>query len=408
MDIFLATKAILSRFGKTVIINEATTCRVCDGTISEVADFGSICINDFPTAPKNNKGSAPMILDQCTQCDLVQLRHTVDPDVLYGDHYWYESALNPKLRNNLLDIAGYINENTVPGDSVLDIGANDGTLLSGVDPDRIRIGCEPASNLWSKLCEHADVVLPGMWDSSKLVNKVKVVTAIGMFYDMDDPNDFIRGVAEVLADDGIFIAQLMTLKPMLDQNDLGNVCHEHLEYYSYRSLVKLYEQNGLQINDIQFNDIQGGSYQIWASAYHSGSIDHYEDTSEQLSKFVDNIKNNGKLLKAILNDRVKQGKKAYVYGASTKGNTILQIWKLGTDVFTGAAEIHPDKIGRYTVGTDIPIVNEQSALLDADILFVPNFGFRDLFVKKLDTWIRAGGQLVFAMPNVEIVTKENI
>ncbi len=170
----------------------------------------------------------------------------------------------------------------------------------------------------------------------------------------------------------------------------------------------MYEQNGLQINDIQFNDIQGGSYQIWASAYHSGSIDHYEDTSEQLSKFVDNIKNNGKLLKAILNDRVKQGKKAYVYGASTKGNTILQIWKLGTDVFTGAAEIHPDKIGRYTVGTDIPIVNEQSALLDADILFVPNFGFRDLFVKKLDTWIRAGGQLVFAMPNVEIVTKENI
>ena len=150
-----------------------------------------------------------MILDQCNSCDLVQLRHTVDPNVLYGNHYWYESALNPKLKQNLLDIAEYANAHSDAGDAILDIGANDGTLLSGVHEDRIRIGCEPASNLWSKCAEHCDVLLPGMWDSGNLKHKCKIVTAIGMFYDMDDPNDFIRGISDVLTDDGVFVAQLM-------------------------------------------------------------------------------------------------------------------------------------------------------------------------------------------------------
>jgi NDP-4-keto-2,6-dideoxyhexose 3-C-methyltransferase len=389
-----------------LIINEAKKCRVCNSKIKTVADFGEIYINDFPKQSGEHKGLAPMTLDKCQSCGLVQLRHTVDPDILYGDHYWYESALNPKLKQNLLDIAEYANEHTEPGDAVLDIGANDGTLLSGVTPDRIRIGCEPASNLWSKCAKHCDVLLPDMWDSTKLDRKCKFVTAIGMFYDMDDPNDFIQGVSDVLSEDGVFVAQLMTLKPMLEQSDLGNICHEHLEYYSYKSLVKLYEKNGLQINDIRTNDIQGGSYQVWATPYHSGSIEYWENTDEMLDNFFDKVHNNGRLLRAMIKDRVKQGKKAYVYGASTKGNTMLQIWDLDHTLFTGAAEIHPGKIGRYTVGSNIPIVTEADALADADILFAPNFGFRDLFVKNLQPWLKAGGQLVFAMPEVEVITYE--
>ena len=388
-----------------MVINEAQTCRVCNSHIREVADFGSIHINDFPEQPGVSKGTAPMVLDECVQCGLVQMRHTVDPQILYGDHYWYESAINPKLRDNLLDIAQMVNWSTQPGDFVLDIGANDGTLLSGVDKDRIRIGCEPASNLWGKLCAHADIVLPKMFESTDLKNKCRFITAIGMFYDMDDPNDFIRGVADVLAEDGTFVAQLMTLAPMIQQNDLGNICHEHLEYYSYPSLVKLYERNGLQITNVVQNDIQGGSYQIWATPFHSGSINYVEHAD--FAGFVDRVHTNGIQLRALLAQFTNAGKKCYVYGASTKGNTMLQIWDLG-GYFEGAAEIHPDKIGRYTVGTDIPIVAEAEALEQADVLFVPNFGFRELFTKKLDAWIRAGGQLVFAMPAVEVVDEKSI
>ena len=124
------------------MITPVTCCRICGSSVNTVADLGSIHINDFPEKPGQTKGTAPLILEQCDACTLVQLKHTVDPNILYGDHYWYQSGLNPKLKANLLDIADYANKNTQPGDIVLDIGANDGTLLSGVKTDRVRYGCE--------------------------------------------------------------------------------------------------------------------------------------------------------------------------------------------------------------------------------------------------------------------------
>jgi hypothetical protein len=384
-------------------VNIAATCRVCDGSIKEIIDFGQICINDFPLQASNAQTpKAPLVLDQCQSCDLVQLRHTVDPKILYQDHYWYQSGINAKLRDNLLDIADIVNTLTDSGDVVLDIGANDGTLLSGVDSSRVRVGCEPAANLITKLANHADVVIPMMWNHLHMDGKLaKVITAIGMFYDMDNPNQFIQCVKETLQSDGVFIAQLMTLAPMLKMYDVGNICHEHLEYYSYDSLVRLYEQNGLEIFKVVENDIQGGSYQIWGRHYNGGSISYQEDLSS-LDSFARTIDHNGKELQQVLRAFKDEGLSCYVYGASTKGNTMLQLWGL-YDLFDGAAEIHPDKIGRFTVGTNIPIVSEEEAREKADVFFVPNFGFKDMFVEKEADWIAAGGKMVFAMPEVTVV-----
>ena len=388
-----------------MIINTKKECRVCGSSIQLIADMGEIHINDFPEKPTTTLGKAPLMLDECTECGLVQLRHTIDPDILYGEHYWYESGLNSKLKKNLLDIAEFANEHTEPGDIILDIGANDGTLLSGVKKDRIRIGCEPARNLQTKLKKNCDEIINDLWHHDHMnERKAKFITAIGMFYDLDDPNEFINSVNEALADDGIFVAQLMTLAPMLKMKDVGNVCHEHLEYYSYKSLKTLYENNGLEIFDVFENDIQGGSYQIWARKKNEGSIDYYEN-NEGLEDFFSKVIVNGRLLKALLTDLKSQGKKCYVYGASTKGNTMLQMWDLG-GVFDGAAEIHPDKVGRYTVGTGIPIIDENEARENADVFFVPNFGFRDMFVEKEKEWIDNGGMMVFAMPEVSVVKKE--
>lgn len=390
-----------------MIVNTATTCRVCRSEINEIADLGNIHINDFPVDPNYSKGLAPLVLDQCVKCKLVQLRHTIDPNILYGEHYWYQSGLNPKLKQNLIDIAEFVNQLSSPGDIVLDIGANDGTLLSGIDRTRYKIACEPAPNLQAKLANHADYVIPTMWDSIHMNSKLaKVITAIGMFYDMDDPNDFIRSVKNSLAENGVFIAQLMTLAPMLKMKDLGNICHEHLEYYSYTSLVELYERNGLEIFKVEENDIQGGSYQIWARHYATGSIAYEEDIST-LNEFFELIKENGKILRETLDKYLAHGKKCYVYGASTKGNTLLQIWDLGK-YFAGAAEIHADKFGRYTVGTNISIMPEHVVKENADVFFVPNYGFKDLFVDKERDWIDNGGVMIFAMPTVEIVNNENI
>lgn len=390
-----------------MIVNEAKTCRICKSSIVQVADLGELHINDFPERPGMTKGTAPVVIDQCTSCTLVQLRHTVDPDVLYGEHYWYQSGLNPKLKQNLLDIADIANKHSEAGDIVLDIGANDGTLLSGVETDRWRIGCEPAPNLLDKLLQHCEQAIPAMWHHNHLNGKTaKVITAIGMFYDMDDPNEFIDSVKKSLHKNGIFVAQLMTLAPMLRMCDLGNICHEHLEYYTYKSLVELYERNGLEIYHVEENDIQGGSYQIWARHFTKGSINYEEDVS-QLHNFFNNVKVNGMLLKEKLLQLKNSGKKCYVYGASTKGNTMLQYWNIG-NCFDGAAEIHTDKIGRYTVGTDIHIIDETNARELADVFFVPNFGFKDLFLDKEKAWIEKGGKMIFAMPSLEVVDNENI
>lgn len=387
-----------------LILNERTDCRVCGANVKKVIDFGIIHINDFPLDPESSPGKAPMVLDQCVECDLVQLRHTVNPKILYGEHYWYESGLNKKLTDNLIDIAEYVNEHTDKDDIVLDIGANDGTLLSAVSNDRHRVGCEPAPNLIKKLKKNCDEVINDMWHHGMMKGKkAKAITAIGMFYDMDNPNDFIHSVNESLSDDGIFIAQLMTLAPMLKMKDLGNVCHEHLEYYSYKSLVHLYEKNGLEIYKVVQNDIQGGSYQLWARKLNEGSIEYYEDIST-LETFFEDVERNGRLLRIVLKDSMDNGNKNYVYGASTKGNTMLQLWKLD-GLFEGAAEIHPDKVGRYTVGTGIPIVHEDDAKKEANLFFVPNFGFKDMFVEKENEWINNGGRMLFAMPTVNIAEK---
>lgn len=385
-----------------MIINEAKVCRICKNKIKFVADFGLLHLNNFPSDPLYSSGKAPVILDQCESCSLVQLRHTIDPKILYGDHYWYQSGLNQKIKQNLFDIADIVNKNTKKGDIVLDIGANDGTLLSKVETDRYKIGCEPAPNLTNQLKRYCNEIISNFWDHKYLNNKkAKIITAIGMFYDLDDPNDFINGVTQSLSTDGIFIAQLMTLAPMVKMYDLGNICHEHLEYYTYKSLVELFERNGLEIYEIKENDIQGGSYQIYARHYKNGSVDFFENV-DNLDNFLQTVKENGIMLRSILKSYVDEGKLCYVYGASTKGNTMLQYWNLG-EFFQGAAEIHQDKIGRYTVGTKIPIVSEEIARKQADVFFVPNFGFRDMFIKKEQDWINKGGKMIFAMPKVEII-----
>ena len=221
-------------------------------------DFdGEQYINDFPSSPaeKGRNGKCPLDVIVCEDCSLFQLRHTAPQELLYSRHYWYKSGINDTIKADLKSIAEAASafSNLHPDDVVLDIGANDGTLLSNLGGKAIRVGCEPATNLQEELQTNCEYLIGDFWtrDFDKLgIKKAKVITAIGMFYDMEDPNQFIRDAAAVLAPGGIFIAQLMTLKPMLEQNDVGNICHEHLEYYTYESLKRLFESNGLEIFDV--------------------------------------------------------------------------------------------------------------------------------------------------------------
>jgi hypothetical protein len=391
-------------------------CRICGSRdLSSLFSLGEIYVSTFVTLPGEDIGKAPLELTWCEKCTLVQLRDTAPQELMYSGIYWYESGLNKTIVDNLKETVR-IASNMVAireGDIVLDIGANDGTLLGFYPKKVVKVGCEPASNLQSKLKKRADVVINDFWNYHLFEKdfgkrKVKIITAMGMFYDMDNPGQFIMDSSLALDKDGIFIAQLMTAKQMLQKNDVGNICHEHLEYYSYNSLKHLFDRNGLEIFKVEENDINGGSYRLFARPFRSGSIDYPENINKgAYLDFFRRIEKNKEDCVSLVSRLTGKGEKVYGYGASTKGNTILQYYELNRDLIKGIAEIHPDKIGKYTVGTNIPIVNEDEARTNADYFLVLPFAFRDDFINREREWLRRGGKFIFSTPKTEIYPEPN-
>ena len=370
-------------------------------------------INAFVKEPNLDVGTAPLTLVHCEECDLVQLTHTVREEDLYKN-YWYLSRLNKKIVDNLESItvdASYeveLNDD----DLVVDIGANDGTLLSFYPDNVIKVGIDPAQNIHNELKENCDIMIGDFfnrenWDKQigDWYGPVKIVTTVAMFYDLDNPNEFVQDIKHILHESGVWVCQLMTARPMLDTNDLGNVIHEHIEYYSYKALVNLLERNGLEIYQVRENDINGGSYQLYIQHLNEGSCEYEENCSvERYDTWKANIDKNRDETMNFLRSEVADGKKVYIMGASTKGNTIMQYYGLDSDVISGAAEIHPDKIGKYLVGSSIPIVHEDEAKEKADYFLVFPFHFKELFVNRiLKDWIEDGGKLVFCTPEFEVV-----
>ena len=379
-------------------------CRLCESErLSKLFSLGNLSISTFVYKKDDNIGKTPLELVWCKKCTLVQLRHTPSQELLYSGNYWYESGLNQVIVEDLKDIVDKGMKLSSSGGTWIDIGANDGTLLSFVPKSYYRIGIEPANNLRKKLAKNCDSAIYQFWEETSLSLKASVITAIGMFYDAEDPNIFIRNVAGHLDSDGIFIAQMMTAKSMLEKNDVGNICHEHLEYYSYRSLKTLFEKNGLEIFKVEENTINGGSYRLYARHYHNGSISYRERiTINDYAAFFDRIKKNKKDCIRFIKSQVKKGKKIYGYGASTKGNTILQWYGLGPKDIRGIAEIHPEKLGKLTVGTNIPIVAEEDARKDADFFLVLPYAFKQFFINERE-WSKYRDGFIFATPFFEVI-----
>ena len=361
---------------------ERTTCRLCGSAgFNSVLSLGDIYVSNFVEKRGEGGIKCPLELVQCKnpECELVQLRHTAPQELLYSRHYWYKSALNKVIVDDLKELAGIAESYMDYHDIVLDIGANDGTLLSFIDSRNYgRVGCEPADNLQEALAKNCEIVIHDFWDIKNYKFKpAKVVLAIGMFYDMEDPNQFVRDAALALAEDGVFIAQLMTLKPMVEKNDVANICHEHLEYYSYKSLKYLFERNGLEIFKVEENGINGGSYRLFAQKLKTGSIDYPEEID--LVQFARNIELNKNIMVNYIRKCNEYDEKVYGYGASTKGNTTLQYYGLTNKDVPAVVDPNPDKVGKFCIGSNVPVVKEAP---DADYLFILPWGFTDSFVKK--------------------------
>jgi len=404
-----------------------TTCRICaDRRLKTVLSLGELYINDF-VEPGKPVEKAPLELTRCLGCSLLQLRHTAPQELLYVRYYWYRSGVTDTMRVALRNITARIESyfHLKAGDVVVDLGSNDGTLIRSYQvPGLIRVGVEPARNLAASGREGCDVFIDDFWSYERYQRHVgrpaRVITAIGMFYDMEDPNTFIADAARALAADGVFIAQLMCLRNMIDLCDVGNIGHEHLEYYSFAALEYLFARHDLEVFDCELNAVNGGSYRVFVrhrgasvtgDAGATARVAAIREAESNLQdegiydRFRARIESNREACVNFIRRAVAAGKRVWIYGASTKGNTILQYYGLDHTLIEGASDRSPEKWGKYTVGTMIPIFSEEEARArQPDYFLVMPYAFIDEFYAREKAWRQAGGTFLLPLPEFKVLS----
>jgi hypothetical protein len=362
-------------------------------------------------------------------CGLVQLRHTVPGDLMYSS-YGYRSGINQTMTQHLGGVARGLEErlNLQPDDLVVDIGANDGTLLLAYTKSRLdRIGFEPSNIRPLEPTPHIRFVRDYFSAASlrEVVGdkRARVVTSIAMFYDLEDPGRFVADVASVLAKDGLWVLEMSYLPSMLVHNSFDTICHEHLEYYALAPIERLLHANGLRVADAVLNDANGGSIRITAcradspfrelagetrSRVYKLKKHEFElrlDTEEPYRAFADAAERIRRELPALLLRLLAEGKSIYGYGASTKGNVILQYCGLSSAYLTAIADRNPAKWGGTTVGSGIPIISEDDMrAAKPDYLLVLPWHFLAEFKEREREFLARGGRFIVPIPAVEIVS----
>ena len=402
-------------------IKKVKKCLLCGRSkLRSLFNVGNLYVSNFVTKNNIYNGTKSKLnLLYCSNCTLIQLSHLAPQEIMYRRFYWYKSGVTKTMREGLKELfldcvkKAKLKKNDV----ILDIGANDGTLLKYFKINKFKtIGCEPATNLKSELKKNCNYLISDFWSKKTLfkllkrkrIKKPKLITAIGMFYDLEDPNKFIKDAADSLDDRGIFVAQLMSLKSMIEKNDLGNICHEHIEFYSFKSIKYLFEKNGLEIFKISSNDINGGSYRFYCRKFKRGSIRlPKENILKMMKKFVYRVKMNKRITVNFIKKQIENNKKIFLYGASTKGNTVLQYYGLNKEMIPYAAERSPFKWGKYTIGTGIKIISEKQAKkMKPDFFFVTPWGFIKEFIKREKNWLNNGGKFILPFPKMKIIGRK--
>ena len=408
---------------------EITQCRMCGcSDLSPILDLGVQYLTGvFPSNPDAEISKGPLQLVLCSRCALLQLRQSFALAELYGDNYGYQSGLNSSMIRHLQTKAAQLEAVAKPsvGDVVLDIGSNDATFLRAYkDVGQALGGIDPSAGKFREFYPEGIGLVEDFFSLDACRGllgeaKAKLITSIAMFYDLEDPMEFVRTVAEVLADDGIWHLEQSYMPSMLRACAYDTICHEHLEYYSLSQIKWMTDRTGLEIIDVELNDVNGGSFAVTVAkqgSHHTvneeavQSLLDEEQTAEihdphAFAGFCDAVHRHKAELPAVIRQLREDGKEVLGYGASTKGNVVLQYCGVTADDLPCIAEVNPQKYGCFTPGTKIPIVSEEEARTrDPDYFLVLPWHFRSSVLDRECEFLEDGGKLIFPLPEIEICT----
>jgi len=399
--------------------------------------LGNLYVSDFikdGEEPRGGREPLNLVLDETGS---LRLDSATDPSKMYGK-YWYRSGINPTMTNELKSIveSSLKSVKVIDDDLFLDIACNDGTLLKFVPDNMIKVGVDPADDSYTKQSrQFADLIIQDYFNaksykSSKYGDKkAKIITVIAMFYDLENPLSFLKDLYEIMDDEGILIIQMSYTPLMLNQLAFDNICHEHIYYYNLTSIVNLLSKVNMHVVDCQLNDINGGSFRIYirkdksdvnafrtapfrdVADYRVGSILSIENdmkitTPEPYLKFYEKILELREKTVIFIKNIKSQGKSVWGYGASTKGNTLLQWFGLDHTLIDGIAERSPFKFGLKTVGTNIPIYSEdEMRKAKPDYVLILPWHFINEFCQRERKYLADGGKFIVPCPKFKIVEK---
>ncbi len=403
-------------------------CRICGNAgLVKLVDLGEQTLTGvFPKNVNAEITRGPLHLVKCHGqkecCGLLQMAHTYDLSEMYGLNYGYRSGLNASMVKHLKQKVDRIRSlvSLDKGDVVVDIGSNDCTTLKFYNDLGVNaVGIDPTGVKFKSFYPDHIKLIPDFFTSSlykKLYGskKAKVVTSFSMFYDLEAPLKFAQEVAEILADDGIWVFEQSYMPTMLKMNSYDTACHEHLEYYGLKQIKWITDRSDLKIIDVEFNEVNGGSFSVTATKTSNPRAEASVvkdilaqeealglDTVEPYAAFQKRAEESKRELLTFLKDAKAKNKKVAALGASTKGNVLLQYCDITSDLVFAVGEVNEEKFNCYTPGTLLPIVPEDLLLKEKpDYLLVLPWHFRNFFegnAKFKDT------KLVFPLPTLAII-----
>jgi len=412
---------------------EISACRICgNADLISVFDLGPMALTGvFPSSRREDPARLPLDLVKCCDrgrpdaCGLVQLRHSFDLPLLFGNHYGYRSGLNAWMISHLAAIASDLRQRLPLSspDIVLDIGSNDGTLLGAfLSTGAALVGMDPVGQKFARFYPPEAQLIDDFFSAARFLSatggqRARLVTSVAMVYDLERPCEFASQVRDVLADDGIWFFEQSCLPAMLANTSYDTICHEHLEYYTLKQIHWMLRGAGFQIAAISFNAANGGSFAVVATpaggphAVNSSAVQEALRLEEEqdpgglvaLAAFRESSLRRRDELRGALHAAARRGARVLGYGASTKGNVILQFCGLTAADLLCIAEVNPDKYGCFTPGSAIPIVSELEARnLRPDSFLVLPWHFRDTIIAREAAFLAQGGCLLFPLPQFHL------